>query len=157
MSAIPSKWENLSLTPSFNSKKVLSLQDFHGYQFKAVDHGLAHPQASFWIDMGLGKTVSALTVMQQRMDALQIYGTLVLAPLRVCQTVWRQEANKWSHTGHLKFSLVHGTPDTREIAILRRADVYLVNYENVVWLVQAIERLYLSQGKYPPFNILVLD
>lgn len=102
-------------------------------------------------------TISALTVMQQRMDAMQLYGTLVLAPLRVCQTVWSQEAKKWEHTGHLTFSLVHGTQPKREIALLQRADVYLVNYENTVWLVEAIERLYLSQGKYPPFNMVVLD
>lgn len=107
--------------------------------------------------MGLGKTPITLTTIQKRRDALQVYGTLVLAPLRVCQTVWEQEAAKWSHTTDLSFSLVHGPASTRERAILRRADIYLLNYENVVWFVETIERLYLSKGKYPPFNMVVYD
>jgi len=151
------QWENSWSTPSLPSKKGLGLQDLHPYQSKAVSHSLDNDRSALWIDMGLGKTPITLTTMQKRMDSLQVYGTLVLAPLRVCQTVWEQEAAKWSHTTDLTFSLIHGKPSTRERAVLRRADVYLLNYENVSWFVETIERLYLSQGKYPPFNMLVMD
>ena len=157
MSATIQQWEKSWSTPSLPSPKGLGPQDLHQYQLKAVDHSIANPQSALWIDMGLGKTPVTLTVIQKRRDALQVFGTLVLAPLRVCQTVWEQEAAKWSHTTGLSFSLVHGPQSTRERAILRRADVYLLNYENVVWFVETIERLYLSKGKYPPFNMLVMD
>lgn len=110
-----------------------------------------------WLDMGLGKTVVTLSAILQRMDQAQVYGTLVIAPLRVCQTVWRQEAKQWSHTQDLSFSLIHGTPAQRARAVCRRANVYLVNYENIRWLINFINDNFLSKGLYPPFNMLVSD
>ena len=110
-----------------------------------------------WLDMGLGKTAVALTNILERQDLLQVYGTLVVAPLRVIQTVWRQEARQWEHTKHLRFSLIHGKPDTRHRAFRVPADVYLVNYEGLKWLSEQLVHLYLSRGKYLPFNMMVFD
>lgn len=110
-----------------------------------------------WLDMGLGKTVVTLTAIAERMDMMQVYGALVVAPKRVIQSVWRQEARKWAHTGHLKFNLVHGSKDFRTRAALTPADVYLTNYENLRWLADLWTHHYLSKGRYPPVNMLVLD
>lgn len=131
--------------------------DLHGYQNKALEFSLHHSQCALWLDMGLGKTAVALTNILQRQHMLQVYGTLVIAPLRVIQTVWRQEASKWEHTKGLRFSLIHGTPDVRRRAFAVPADVYLVNYEGIDWLSKQLVHHYLSRGKYLPFNMVVFD
>ena len=88
---------------------------------------------------------------------MQVYGTLIVAPLRVCQTVWAQEAANWTHTQGLTFSLIHGTQKERHYAMRKKADIYLVNYENLAWLIDELIYVYLSKGKYPPFNMAVYD
>lgn len=111
-----------------------------------------------WVDMGLGKTVCQLTAIQRLQQRIDIYGTLVVAPLRVCQSVWRQEAAKWSHLrGQFKFALITGTKEERERALFSRADIYLINYNNLPWLVQELNQRWLGKGRYPPFNNLVFD
>ncbi len=127
------------------------------YQTKAIDFSMQHAQAALWLDMGLGKTAVSLTSIVERQDLMQVYGTLVIAPLRVIQTVWRQEAAQWEHTRHLRFSLIHGDIDTRHRAMRMPADVYLVNYEGLEWLVQQLIHVYLSRGKYLPFNQVIFD
>ena len=99
----------------------------------------------------------SLTAINHRMRQLTCYGSLVLAPLRVCQTVWEQEGARWSHLQHMTFSPVIGTPEQRIRGLLRKADVYLMNYENISWLVETMERLFLSKGQYLPFNMVVFD
>lgn len=142
---------------SFASSAKLSPWDMHQYQVRGVKHGLDHQQAMYWLDMGLGKTIIALSVIMERMAREQVSGTLITAPLRVCQTVWRQEARKWTHTEHLKFSLIHGKPQERARAALVPADIYLINYENLNWLVDFLIDQRLSKGMYPPFNQAVYD
>lgn len=110
-----------------------------------------------WLDMGLGKTGISLTNIVERQNLVQVYGTLVVAPLRVIQTVWRQEAAQWEHTRHLRFSLIHGTPDERIRAYRMPADVYLVNYEGLRWLCGQLIHTYLSRGKHLPFNQVIFD
>ncbi len=137
--------------------KQLTPWSLHGYQVQAIKHGLEHPQLSLWLDMGLGKSVIALTITKERMDRFQLYGTLIVAPKRVCQTVWKQEAVKWSHTNQLTFSTILGTPEQRTRAAMVKADVYLVSYENLVWLVDLLVEKFLSRGLYPPFNSIIFD
>lgn len=110
-----------------------------------------------WLDMGLGKTVITLTSIKERMDRVQVFGSLILAPLRVCHTVWEQEARKWEHTRHLTFSHVTGDTTDRLRGMMRRADIYLLNYENIPWFVNEIESRFLSRGLYPYFNNIVFD
>ena len=110
-----------------------------------------------WLDMGLGKTAISLTNIVERQNLVQVYGTLVVAPLRVIQTVWRQEAAQWAHTRHLRFSLIHGTPDERVRAYRIPADVYLVNYEGLRWLSEQLIHIYLSRGRHLPFNQVIFD
>ena len=129
----------------------------HKYQVRAVQHGLEHPLASYWLDMGLGKTIIALSVIQERMSRCEVTGTLIVAPLRVCQTVWAQEARKWTHTKDLSFNLIHGNRAQRSRAALTPANIYLVNYENLVWLIEFLIEQRISKGLYPPFNMMVFD
>jgi SNF2 family DNA or RNA helicase len=110
-----------------------------------------------WLQMGLGKTPITLTTIVDRMNAGQVQKTLIFGPLRVIQAVWAREARKWSHTKHLRFSVVHGTKEKRERALFANADIYLINYEGMNWLAQTLDHYYLSQGKPLPFQMVVYD
>ncbi len=136
---------------------MLTQDNFHPYQDTAYDHVLSEPMSMLFLDMGLGKTPVTLHAIMERFDLLQLSGVLVVAPLRVCQTVWRQEAVKWARTKGLKFSLIHGDETARRRALATPANVYLTNFENLKWLSEEILGRYISRGKYPPFNMLVLD
>lgn len=136
---------------------MLRESDFYPYQRTGVSHILAYPHAMLWEGMGLGKTVQTETAISVLLDQMKITGALVLAPKRICQTVWRQEAQKWEHTQHLTFSLIQGTRGQRETALRRSRDIYLCNYENLPWLTTTIHHLWLRHGRYPPFQMLILD
>ncbi len=110
-----------------------------------------------WLDMGLGKTTCALTAINTLLDQFRVYGVLIVAPLRVCQSVWKQESAKWDHTKHLTFSSITGSKDDRIRGLMTPADIYLINYDNLRWLQTEIEHRFLSKGKRPPFNMLVAD
>ena len=138
--------------------QYLTINDFHGYQHTATQHMITHPQSMLWLDMGLGKTVSALTAILEQRNRMEVWGTLVVAPLRVVQSVWRQEAHKWAHLEHqYKYSLVAGTKEQRERALFTKADIYLTNFESLPWLLEELERRWLSKGRYLPFNQIVWD
>ena len=136
---------------------VRAPQDLHRYQCRAIRHTLDHPHAMLWLDVGLGKTIISLSSILDRLDGLVAFGTLVIAPKRVCRMVWRQEAQAWAHTHGLTFSLVHGNRRERHYALRKKADIYLVNYDNLPWLVDEIIAVWLSRGEYPPFQTLIMD
>lgn len=93
------------------------------------------------IDMGLGKTVIGLTAIADWFRFLVISRpVLVIAPIKVCETVWRQEAKEWSHTQHLTFSLLRGTARDRAFALNRKAHVYLINPEGLKWLFEYLRK-----------------
>ena len=129
----------------------------HGYQQKAVNFQCTHAQSMMWLDMGLGKTVITLTSIAHLIRTQFLRAVVIVAPIRVIRLVWRQEAAKWEHTKHLKFSMVTGTRDQRTRALLRPADVYLVNYENLKWLSETLHTYFVSKGKPLPFNGVVWD
>ena len=110
-----------------------------------------------WLDMGLGKTVVTLSAIVERLQTLDSYGVLIVAPLRVMQSVWRQEARKWAHTCDLRFSAITGNKDQRTRAAMMPSDVWLINYENLRWLADLWTQHYLSRGRYLPANMVVLD
>lgn len=137
---------------------MLTPDMLHGYQVRTVDHIFEHPNSMLHQDPGLGKTIASLTAIEQLMhDAFRVKGVLVIAPLRVVQSVWEQESQKWSHTKDLTFSRILGDKASRIRGLCRKADIYLVNYENLVWLQAEVEHRFLSRGKYPPWNMCVLD
>lgn len=104
--------------------------------------------------MGLGKTVITLTAIKQLLDDFDIGHVLVIAPLRVAATVWAEEAAKWDHLKDLRFSKVLGTEKERFDALKADADVYLVNRENVKWLIGK-ERM-INQFRWR-FDMIVID
>lgn len=85
--------------------------------------------------MGTGKTVSTLTALETLSLVEDVYPALVLAPLRVARSTWPTESEKWSHTQHLRVVCVTGTAKEREAALSVPADIYTMNYDNLVWLV----------------------
>lgn len=91
------------------------------------------------------------------MRAGQVKKTLIFGPLRVIQAVWAREARKWSHTKHLRFSVIHGPKEKRTRALFADADVYLINYEAMNWLAETLDHYYLSQNKPLPFEMVVYD
>jgi len=91
------------------------------------------------------------------MRAGLVQKTLIFGPVRVVHAVWKNEARKWEHTAHLRFSIVHGTPDQRIRALCVDADIYLCNYEGMAWLSQKLQQFYISQNKPLPFQMVVYD
>lgn len=129
----------------------------HDYQKKAVNFQCTHPHSMLWLDMGLGKTVITLTSLAHLINTGFLRGVIIVAPIRVIRLVWRQEATKWEHTKHLRFSMVAGTKDQRTRALLRPADVYLINYENLGWLAETLQTYFVKKDRPMPFNGIVWD
>jgi SNF2 family DNA or RNA helicase len=136
---------------------MLQPNQLHEYQVRAINHQVQHPSSMLWVGTGLGKTAITLTTIAHLRNHNTVKAALVLAPLRVCQAVWRQEAQKWEHLRHLRFSAIIGDKSARTRAITRPADVYLTNYENVTWLFQMLDHYYASRIDLLPFDMLVLD
>ena len=137
---------------------MLTPDMLHGYQNRTIEHIINHPYSMLHQDPGLGKTIASLSAVEAlKFDLYQVKGVLVIAPLRVVQSVWEQEAAKWEHTKNLTFSRILGDKGSRIRGLCRKADIYLVNYENLVWLQAEVEHRFLSRGKYPPWNMCVLD
>ena len=137
--------------------KLLSPNLLHDYQKKAVNFQCTHANSMLWLDMGLGKTVVTLTSISHLLSTGFLRGVVIVAPIRVIRLVWRQEATKWEHTKHLRFSMVAGTKDQRTRALLRPADVYLINYENLRWLAETIQTYFVKKNLPMPFNGVVWD
>ena len=123
----------------------------HNYQNYATNRILELPKVGLFLDMGLGKTVITLTAIYLLMfDYFDIQRVIVIAPKRVAEDTWSREAKKWDHLRHLKISNVLGTQKQRMDALEMDADVYVINRENVKWLVD----LY---GAKWPFDMVVID
>ena len=89
---------------------MLTESNLHGYQVAVVEHIIANPFCGVFLDMGLGKTVSTLTAINYLMfDYLEINSVLVIAPKRVAESVWQEEAAKWNHLRHIRFSKIIGS------------------------------------------------
>lgn len=120
------------------------------YQQTAMQWILDNPRCGLFLDMGLGKTVSTLTAIQQLIDDCEITRTLVVAPKKVAETTWTTEAEKWEHLKALKVVKVMGTEKQRKIALATKADVYVIGRDSFVWLVGIF-------GGMLPFDVLVID
>ena len=133
---------------------MLTRQLMHSYQNEMVAYMNAHVKSMIWAFLGSGKTLTTLTSIVDRMEHGQVKKTLIVAPLRVCYAVWGQEAKKWEHTKHLTFSIIHGTPEQRRQAFFKEADIYLVNYEGLVWLTDMLMKYYPDKL---PYEMAVYD
>ena len=109
----------------------------HNYQAYAIDYIESHPIATVFLDMGLGKTSITLTAIKNLLfDSFEVYKVLVIAPLRVARDTWTAEADKWDHLQSLICSVAVGSEAQRKAALMRKADIYIINRENVQWLIE---------------------
>lgn len=107
----------------------------HDYQKYLIEFVKTHPIAALLLSMGLGKTSTTLTALDDLLfDSFEIHKVLVIAPLRVTK-VWLDEVKKWNHLNYLRCSLVAGTEQERKRALWANADIYIINRENVQWLI----------------------
>ena len=115
----------------------------HDYQQYAIDFIESHPTAAVLLDMGLGKTVITLTALNDLLfDHFEISRVLVIAPLRVARNTWPQEIGKWEHLNHIRYSVAVGTEKERREALRKQASLYIINRENVPWLVEKTDFTY---------------
>ncbi|EAF6819069.1 TPA: SNF2-related protein [Listeria monocytogenes] len=123
----------------------------HEYQNYSKNWIIDHPAAGLLLDMGLGKTLTTLMAINElKYDYLEIDSVLVIAPLKVAQKTWSDEVKKWSQLSHLTVSKVIGPEKKRVEALNAKADIYLINVEQVVWLVEHF-------GRKWPFKMVVID
>ena len=123
----------------------------HDYQKYAAGYIESHPIAAVLLDMGLGKTSITLTAVNDLMfDSFEVHKILILAPLRVARNTWGAEIEKWDHLRDLKYSVAVGTAAERIAALKAEADIYIINRENVQWLI--------SESGIPfDFDMVVVD
>ena len=124
---------------------MLNRNQLHPYQMKIIGKAKCIPNIGLFLPPGLGKTATTLTIIAEQFTGK----TLIIAPKRVAETVWDTEIKKWEHLKHLKVSKIIGNSTQRTAGLNAKADVYLVNLENVSWLFEA-------QPK-PMFTNLVID
>ena len=115
----------------------------HDYQQYAIDFIESHKTAAVLLDMGLGKTVITLTALNELLfDHFEISRVLVIAPLRVARNTWPQEIGKWEHLNHIRYSVAVGTEKERLHALRQQVSLYIINRENVPWLVEKTDFSY---------------
>ncbi|MFQ7245435.1 MAG: SNF2-related protein [[Eubacterium] siraeum] len=108
----------------------------HDYQKYAIKYIETHPIAAVLLDMGLGKTSITLTALFNLLfDYFAVHKILVIAPLRVAKNTWSDEIKKWDHLKELRYSIAVGTEKERLTALNEKADIYIINRENVQWLI----------------------
>lgn len=123
----------------------------HDYQKYAVRYIIEHPITALFLDCGLGKTSVTLTAINDLLfDYFEIRKVLVIAPIRVAQHSWPDEIRKWEHLQDLIFSVAVGTAEERKIALQKQADIYIINRENVQWLIE-------ESGIKLDFDMLIID
>lgn len=123
----------------------------HGYQRYVQEQILRLPAVGIFLDMGMGKTVATLTAVDALLfDRFAVRRVLVIAPLLVAAHTWSAEAAKWDHLRHLRISRVLGSAKERAAALTAEADIYVINRENVPWLVE-------RYGARWPFDMVVID
>ena len=123
----------------------------HFYQTYVKEFILSHKEAAIFLDCGLGKTVVTLTALEELLhDFFEIGKVLVIAPLRVARDTWPSEIAKWEHTKNIRASVVMETAKERTAALLKHAEVYIINRENVKWLIE--------ESNMPmDFDMIVID
>lgn len=123
----------------------------HEYQQYAIEYIETHPVSAVLLDMGLGKTSITLTALQDLLfDRFEAHKVLIIAPLRVAKNTWPAELQKWDHLQDLTVSVVVGNAEERKAALAKQADLYVINREMVLWLVE-------QSGYKFDFDTVVID
>lgn len=129
---------------------MLNRSDLHSYQLAAVDFILKKKRCQLWLQMGMGKSVSTLTAITDLIDSFSVSRVLVIAPLRVANSVWKQEGENWRHLKNLRIVVCTGSEKQRLQRLQSDADVYIINRENVTWLCDLYQKRW-------PFDCVVID
>ena len=123
----------------------------HDYQKYAIRYIEEHSIAAVLLDMGLGKTSITLTALSDLLfDSFEVHKVLVIAPLRVAKVTWGAEIGKWEHLSLLQYAVAVGTEEERLTALKSKADIYIINRENVQWLIE-------KSGVPFDFDMVVVD
>lgn len=123
----------------------------HDYQHQTSQFICENPRAAIFLGMGMGKTISTLTALQDLMvDYCAVGRALIIAPLRVARDTWPAELHKWDHLKELTYSTILGTPKQRDAAVAADADIYIINRENIPWLVK-------NHGRNWKWDTVVID
>lgn len=123
----------------------------HPYQEFAKEFMISNPLSALFLEMGLGKTITTLTAIDELLyDCFEIRKVLIIAPLRVANSTWPSEIKKWEHLKLLRYSIVTGNESERIQALTTEAEIYIINRENVDWLVN-------KSGVAINFDMLVID
>jgi SNF2 family DNA or RNA helicase len=123
---------------------MLKRNQLHQYQLSMIEKAKITQNIALFMEPGLGKTATTLTIIAEQFKGK----TLIVAPKRVAETVWDTEAKKWEHLKHLKIAKILGTPSQRLTALKSSSNVYVINLENLIWL--------LDQPSMQ-FNNLIID
>lgn len=129
---------------------MLCRDDLHEYQRKGVEFIKEKKRVFMLLGLGLGKTVTTLTAVSDLLDSFTVNKVLVIAPLRVANSVWPSEVNEWSHLKYLKVNVATGSERKRIGALSSTCDIVTINRENIKWLVD-------FYGKDWPFDCVVVD
>ena len=122
---------------------LLKRSDLHPYQNNIITLAKTMPNIGLFLDMGMGKSATILTILADSPKGK----TLIVAPLSVARNVWAQEIQKWDHCKHFKVSKILGSEQERLAALNEKANIYIINNENLKWL----------QNQKPVFDYLVID
>lgn len=129
---------------------MLSRTNLHDYQLRAIDFIKSAKRCNLWLGLGMGKTASTLTAMADLLAEGRIQRVLIIAPLRVANSVWSSEAKKWAHLSGLTIRVCTGSAANRLAGLRSKADIYVINRENVPWLIEQ------CNGKWH-FSAVVVD
>ena len=123
----------------------------HNYQKYAIEFIKEHPVAAILLDMGMGKTSIVCSALNDLMyDSFEVTKVLIIAPLRVARNTWSDEIEKRDHLKGLRYSIVVGTAAERKKALAADADIFIINRENVPWLI--------DESGYPfDYDMVVVD
>jgi len=109
----------------------------HEYQKYAIEFIKKNPVAAILLDMGMGKTSIVLSALNELMyDSFEVTKVLIIAPLRVARNTWSDEIKKWDHLNGIRYSIAVGTAAERLAALKADADIYIINRENIPWLIE---------------------
>ncbi len=123
----------------------------HDYQRYTIQFIIDHPEAAIFLGMGMGKTISTLTAINDLVrNRFETQRVLVIAPIRVARDTWPAELKKWDHLAGLTVSPIIGTTKQRETATRRQADIYTIGRENIPWLVK-------HHGNRWPYDMVIID
>ena len=129
---------------------MLCRNDMHNYQRRGVEFILGQKRVLLFQSMGLGKTVTTLTAISDLIDSFTISRVLVIAPLRVANSVWPNEIALWEHLQHLRVNVATGSEKKRISALNSSCDIVCINRENIKWLVEYYKKDW-------PFDCVIID